>query len=252
MSKPYLLYVPQQSNAAVMSDVSVYQDDFQCVNSIPEQIDTYLVLDHQGLKAVIPSLKKPFQLNFDQGKIQYRSKQGHELLYRATLAHRKIEQKPLHIIDATAGLAREAFLLAMSGAYVDAIESNINIFHLTANALQRSQACQSLQLNFIHMDANDYIAQYQADVIYLDPMFPKSKKSAAVGKEAQVLQAFVSSPSTQQNEMLLQCAIDHARYRVVVKRPLRAQPLANRIPSSSIKGKAIRYDIYGKRKIPKS
>ena len=88
-----------------------------------------------------------------------------------------------------------------------------------------------------------------ADVIYLDPMFPTKTKRAAVGREAQVLQAF-ATPDSPQDDQLLTWALDTALRRVVVKRPIKAPPLAGPHPTSAVKGRAVRFDIYGKRKLP--
>ena len=87
------------------------------------------------------------------------------------------------------------------------------------------------------------------DVIYLDPMFPSRTKQASVGREAQILQAF-ATPDHPHNDQLLTWALDTATRRVVVKRPIKASPLAGPLPTSAVKGKAVRFDIYGKRKLP--
>jgi hypothetical protein len=244
LHKTYLYYT------SPLLDLSLFES-FTCKQSPPREDIPYLHMNVEGLSAIIPSLKKPFQVSFTCGQMQRRARQANELLYRATVAHKKIKGESLHLIDATAGLGREAFLLASAGARVDAIERNITLFQLTQDALKRSVDDTRIMLNLIHMDSCVYLSQHQADIIYLDPMFPPSKKSAAVGKEAQVLQAFVRHDTHEEESGLLMCALQSARYRVVVKRPIKSSPLADRKPTSSINGKNIRYDIYGICKIPK-
>jgi len=48
---------------------------------------------------------------------------------------------------------------------------------------------------------------------------------------------------------LLEAALDSDAARVVVKRPLKAEFLGGKVPSSQIKGKTVRFDLYPKRKL---
>ena len=50
-------------------------------------------------------------------------------------------------------------------------------------------------------------------------------------------------------ERLLEAALDSDAARVVVKRPIKADILGSRVPSSQIKAKTIRFDLYPKRKL---
>ena len=88
------------------------------------------------------------------------------------------------------------------------------------------------------------------DVIYLDPMYPHREKSAAVKKEMRVFQSLVGEDLDADN--LLAPAITLAKYRVVVKRPSYAPPLAGKAPSMSINMKKNRFDVYVNQAIPKS
>jgi len=89
----------------------------------------------------------------------------------------------------------------------------------------------------------------QPDVIYLDPMYPHREKSAAVKKEMRVFQSLVGEDLDADN--LLEPALALAKYRVVVKRPSYAPPLNNKKPSTSIKMKKNRFDVYVNQAIPK-
>jgi 16S rRNA (guanine1516-N2)-methyltransferase len=81
-----------------------------------------------------------------------------------------------------------------------------------------------------------------ADIIYIDPMFPERKKSALVKKEMLILKDIVG-PDID-SAKLLQIATKHAKRKVVVKRPKLAGYIDDIKPSFSIKGKSCRYDIY--------
>ena len=170
-----------------------------------------------------------------------RARQGGELLARACAAH-----KGLRVVDATAGLGRDASLLAAAGAQVVAIE------HQPALAfwLRENLNAAGLSIPVVEANAEDYLRANPCDVVYLDPMFPHRGKSAAVGAESRVLQAFAAPPSDQDQSALLDAAIAACVYRVVVKRPIKAPALAGRTPSASLRGKAVRFDIYGKAKLP--
>ena len=190
-----------------------------------------------------PDLKKPFSLTFDGGDLARRSRQGGETLARACGA-----AKGLRIIDATGGLGRDAYLLASAGAQVVALERDPTLAFFLTHNLERAGLAG--QVAILQAEAMDYLSENEADVVYLDPMFPHREKSAAVGGESRVLQAFASIPESKEESELLEAAWNACRYRVVVKRPVKAPPLTGRAPVSSLKGKAIRFDLYGKAKLP--
>ena len=81
----------------------------------------------------------------------------------------------------------------------------------------------------------------QPGVVYLDPMFPPGRKTAE-RKPMKVLRWLVGDD--QDAERLLDAALSAARQRVVVKRPIKAAPLGSRRPTTTHKGKALRYDVY--------
>ena len=87
------------------------------------------------------------------------------------------------------------------------------------------------------------------DVVYLDPMYPHREKSAAVKKEMRIFQSLVGEDLDADD--LLSPALALAKYRVVVKRPSYAEPLNNVKPTTSIKMKKNRFDVYVKLAIPK-
>ena len=186
-----------------------------------------------------PGLKNPLSIDFNAGSLARRARQGNETLAKATGA-----AKGLSIVDATAGLGRDAFLMSAAGGQVTAIECSPTLgFWLENNAL-------GTDLSVVAGNAMDWLQTNTGDVVYLDPMFPHRQKSAAVGGESLFLQAFAPPPNDDEQRLLLQCALEHCQYRVVVKRPVKAPPLADQPPSASLKGKAVRFDIYGKRRLP--
>jgi 16S rRNA (guanine1516-N2)-methyltransferase len=156
---------------------------------------------------------------------------------------RAIGRKAHTVVDATAGLAQDAFLLAGLGYEVTGIERSAVVAALVEDGLLRAPAAQS-RLRVVCGEAAALLPTLAPapDVIYLDPMFPpKRRKSAAVRKEMHMLRALVGedSDATELFAVSLRCA----RQRVVVKRPDDAAPLAPR-PAVSYTGRLVRYDVY--------
>lgn len=170
------------------------------------------------------------------------------------------------ILDATAGLAGDAFVLATLGCPITLIERSPAIYALIENAVERASLSENFQailkqgFHIINCDANDYIRSALArkttdhddtcktesmmppDVIYIDPMYPERKKSALVKKDMQILQRLHGQDDNIAE--LLENALLYAKKRVVVKRPINAETLSTRTPNTCIKSKKTRYDIY--------
>ncbi len=169
------------------------------------------------------------------------------------------------VVDATAGLGKDAFLLAYYGCRVTAVERSPVLAALLEDGIERAmlvglaerpvndppQAEESLshilgdRLRLIGADARDVLKDLPAadapDVVYLDPMFPPREKSALVKKEMRVLRGLVGDDRDAGE--LLETARAVARHHVVVKRMRYAPPLGP-APARSYRDKTARYDIY--------
>lgn len=162
-----------------------------------------------------------------------------------------------HVLDATAGLGRDAFVLASLGCKVTLMERMPVVAALLEDGLARAELNADIgtmiseQMELIHASSLEKMSLAQApDVVYLDPMYPHREKSAAVKKEMRVFQSLVGEDLDADG--LLAPALELAKYRVVVKRPSYAPPLDDKKPSTSIKMKKNRFDVYVKQAIPKS
>lgn len=159
------------------------------------------------------------------------------------------------VLDATAGLGRDAFVLATLGCTVHMFERNPVVAALLNDGLSRAQQSNEVNdiachMSLVHASSLDQmLLANQPDVIYLDPMYPHREKSAAVKKEMRVFQSLVGEDLDADG--LLAPALAKAKYRVVVKRPSYAPPLANKKPSTTIKMKKNRFDVYVNQAIPK-
>ena len=160
------------------------------------------------------------------------------------------------VIDATAGLGRDAFVLATLGCNVTLVERSPVAAALLEDGLERAYLDfeigewmqKRMQLQF--GSGYEYLKSHETDVVYLDPMFPHKKKSALVKKEMRVFQGVVGADLDADN--LLEVALNAARYRVVVKRPDYAPFLNDKKPTMSIKTKKNRFDVYVKQAIPQN
>lgn len=146
------------------------------------------------------------------------------------------------IHDATFGLGQDAIFLASLGAKVSATERQPIIWLLMADALERAQ----LPIELIWADSLEWMSQdfenrQRPEVVYLDPMFPHKKKSALPRKEMQIFRKLAGDDLDA--DQLFTRAIQFARDRVVVKRPLKAPDLASG-KVHSFEGTTVRYDVY--------
>jgi len=80
------------------------------------------------------------------------------------------------------------------------------------------------------------------EVVYLDPMYPHTGKSALQKKEMRLFRRLVGDD--EDVPRLLQAALGCATKRVVVKRPRTAPPVLELKPSLAIEGKTTRFDVY--------
>ncbi|WP_294962552.1 class I SAM-dependent methyltransferase [uncultured Gilliamella sp.] len=154
------------------------------------------------------------------------------------------------VVDATAGLGRDAFILASLGCKVTMFERHPVVAALLEDGLQRAYqdpTIGSLLQQHLHLIYNSSISGLSSynekpDVVYLDPMFPHRPKSALVKKEMRIFQQLVGSDIDAAS--LLEPARQLAKKRVVVKRPDYAPFLAEQKPIANIKTKNHRFDIY--------
>ncbi len=160
--------------------------------------------------------------------------------------------RQLTVLDTTAGLGRDAFVLATMGCHVTMIERSPMVRALLEDGLRRAAddfeagpivARMSLLSGHAASLMQDMIAAEQKfDVVYLDPMFPHREKSAAVKKEMVLFQTLLGADRDADD--LLAPALQLAAHRVVVKRPKHAPDLAEQEPGYRLEGKSGRFDIY--------
>ncbi|PSJ45233.1 16S rRNA methyltransferase [Zobellella endophytica] len=152
------------------------------------------------------------------------------------------------VVDGTAGLGRDAFVLASLGCVVTLCERHPVVHALLADGLRRAALDPEIggwvaeRLRLLPFGLTLADIGEEPDVVYLDPMFPHKKKSALVKKEMRVFHSLVGPD--EDADALLPRALDLARARVVVKRPDYAGFLNEVRPATSIATKNNRFDLY--------
>lgn len=153
------------------------------------------------------------------------------------------------IVDATAGLGRDAFLLASLGAHVTLVERSAEVHALLRDAQDRARAAGPPwaeivgRMALLHGDARDLLPGLVPEVVLVDPMHPPRKGSALVKNEMRLLRSLVGADPDALD--LMEVALTCATRRVVLKWPLRGEPLPGlRKPSHQILGKTTRYDVF--------
>lgn len=153
------------------------------------------------------------------------------------------------IIDATAGLGYDAFILASLGANVTLIERSEKIYDLLKAAISEAKLYGGEiskivnRMNLLFGDSKDILPNIAPEVILIDTMYKDRKKSALVKNDMRLVREVVGSDSDHVE--LINVALNNASKRVVIKQPRYAETIENiKGCSHQILGKTIRYDVY--------
>lgn len=206
-----------------------------------------LEMSEQGLVLTDGELCLRGDFSEMEGRIR-QSNLEREILIKAARIKGK---KELFIIDATAGLGEDAFLLAAYGHKVRMYEKDSVIASLLRDAMERAKQSEKLypimeRMELVEGDSIRALERLKTekeelpDVVLLDPMFPGRTKSAKVKRKFQLLQQ-LECPCDNEEE-LLDAAISASPKKIVIKRPAKGPFLAGRKPDYSLGGKAVRYD----------
>ncbi|WP_036187868.1 class I SAM-dependent methyltransferase [Marinimicrobium agarilyticum] len=238
------------------------------INAKPDALDSpafalvydtsHLALYHTGRK--VPG---PVFVDFLRGAVDHRRRFGGgkgQMIGKAVGLKAHVYPS---VLDVTAGLGRDAFVLATLGCSVRMRERSALVYRLLEDGLARARAGARLNgdaelvsiLERLTLEFGEgqtalsvEVSDHRPDVVYLDPMFPERQKSADVKKEMQAFHRLIGADADADD--LLAPALAAARYRVVVKRPRKAPDLAGRSPSHRVEGKSSRFDVYALQKLP--
>ena len=215
--------------------------------------DSGLTLQALNLKAG-ESHKQPTRVNFQDAALLYRKNSfgKHQGLAKAVGLNK---HEAMHVLDATAGLGRDAFILASMGCRVNMLEQSAVIYSLLFDGLKRTENPEDIELKNIienmtlhHVNAQDWFQEImrgnksKPDVIYLDPMFPARNKNANVKKDISLLQEILGFD--EDSEKLLEAAKSCAKHRVVVKKPGSKVIKGSSKPSFVVPGKTAHFEVF--------
>ncbi len=192
--------------------------------------------------------KNPFYIDFLNKQHHYRRQKGGGKNQAIAKAIGLKKLSAMTVLDCTAGLGDDAFVLACLGCQVTLLERSPVLYLLLNDAVTRWQQVDPVAKNLqvIHCDSVAYLAKLAVtnypEIIYIDPMYPATKNSALNKKMMRVLREIVGDDSDADH--LLPLATHKALKRVVVKRPRLAEFLNDQKPHHQLIGKSTRYDIY--------
>ena len=189
--------------------------------------------------------------SFIEGPILHRLKYGKgrgQNLAKAVGMKSNMNRK---IVDATAGLGYDAFILASLGANVTLIERSKIMHKLLQEGISEAELFGGEiskiigRMNLILGDSKIILSKLLPEVILIDTMYRSRKKTALVKNNMRLVREIVGS-DTDYIE-LIEVALNKASNRVVIKQPRYAEPIKNIKPySHQILGKTVRYDVYMK------
>lgn len=214
-----------------------------------EQANITLLFESKKVSILKPEISnKPYFIDFTQK------------FYSNLVKKKPSKKEPLvkalgkgeTVLDLTAGTLKDSFYLASIGYQVTAIERSPVIYLLLMSAIdelsklkdeESTYKFMTKNIKLIHAEALDYLKalEQKPDVIYFDPMFPEKKKQALSQKSMQLFKALLPA-SEQENQQVALQALQYAKKRLVIKRPLHAEALTPTV-TQRYTGKSIRYDM---------
>ena len=187
--------------------------------------------------------------SFIEGPILHRLKYGKGRGQNLAKAVGMKFNKNRNIIDATAGLGYDSFILASLGAKVTLIERSQIMHELLQNGINEGISFGGEiekiinRMELLFGDSKDILPKLTPEVIMIDTMYKDRKKTALVKNNMRLVRDIVG-PDSDYIE-LIKVALNYASNRVVLKQPRYAEPIKEiRKCSHQILGKTIRYDIF--------
>ena len=152
------------------------------------------------------------------------------------------------LLDTTAGLGGDSWILAAAGFSVTAIERSSLVCQVLRDGVDRAKSDSRLNAIASRIEVRQEnavdVLQSNSDswaTIYLDPMYPPKLGSALAPKPIRIVRDAVGDDIDSLNLFL--AAVAAQWNRIVVKRPHHAEPLCAE-PDIVFNSKLVRYDVY--------
>ncbi|MCC5828801.1 MAG: class I SAM-dependent methyltransferase [Phycisphaeraceae bacterium] len=158
------------------------------------------------------------------------------------------------VVDATAGLGEDSWLMASRGFQVIALERHPVVAAMLEDSLARASINHpdiAARISVICLDSASWLAaraeQRPIHALLLDPMYPDhGRRKALPGKEMRILRMLVGDDDDAAD--LLRAALSCPVGRTIVKRPVHAPKLIPSPPADwTIRSQRVRYDVYRQR-----
>jgi 16S rRNA (guanine1516-N2)-methyltransferase len=153
--------------------------------------------------------------------------------------------------DLCGGWRVDALLMAHWGFEVQSFEKSPWVHLLSSRALERSEILVHRDLK-LEMHCQDALEALESrtlvgapapSIIYIDPMYPKTKSTALNQGEMRYLHYLSSEEDIAED--LLEKSLSVALERVIIKRPIKADEFARKA-SFQVEQGSTRYDVYVK------
>lgn len=222
-------------------------EDIEDFNKTNNNFSLFLKDNKLFLKSKIHEKWLPFSIDFSNKELLRRKDEKNQELIKAIGVKNDFKPK---VLDTTAGLGRDSFILANFGCKVVMLERNSVIYSLLNNAIENAKLnslTKDIVNNMTILNANSIeylqnIKEDNFDAIYVDPMFPKTNKSRLVKKDMQIFREIVGDDIDSGE--LFELALRQDVKRVVVKRMKKSEYLLNKKPNFEIVGNTTRFDVY--------
>ena len=187
----------------------------------------------------------PLKINIQKGALGWRlARAQHETHLKKAIGK---TDRPLRILDATAGLLGDSMIMLALGHSVTAYEQSKILYMLLNNELNQLSETDSHLINFQLINSNVCETKFNEesfDVIYFDPMYPEDKASSARRSDLKKINSILEIEGLASDpESTFTYLRNIPSTKLIVKRPLKADAFKGSI-NYQIKGKSVRFDIY--------
>ena len=187
----------------------------------------------------------PLKIDIQKGALGWRlARPQHETHLKKAIGK---TERPLRILDATAGLLGDSMIMLALGHSVTACEQSKILYTMLDNELNHLAETDSNLLNLKLINSNVCEANFNGksfDVIYFDPMYPEDKASSARRSDLKKINSILEIEGLASDpESTFTYLRNIPSTKLIVKRPLKADAFKGSI-NYQITGKSVRFDIY--------
>ena len=187
----------------------------------------------------------PLKIDIQKGALGWRlARAQHETHLKKAIGK---TDRPLRILDATAGLLGDSMIMLALGHSVTAYEQSKILYTMLNNELNQLSETDSNLLNFKLINSNVCETNFNEksfDVIYFDPMYPEDKASNARRSDLKKINSILQIEGlASDSESTFTFLRSIPKTKLIVKRPLKVDAFEGSI-NYQIKGKSVRFDIY--------